>query len=475
MTDNALRRARFGAGTGAAGLRRHMPLLLLAAVMAMLWLGGRGGGPVALVEAGVLVGFVLLCWATGLLGEPATTLVFFLLVVLFGVAKPAVVFSGFASSAWWLVFGGSITAAAVQTTGLGRRLATLLFGRVGAHYNRAVAGVAIAALGLAFLMPSTNGRILLLMPIVLALTDRLGLAPGRPGHAGLIMTAAAMSYMPPTTILPANVPNSILLGAAEQLYGVKLTYGPYLLLHFPVLGALKTVLLVWLVCRLFPEPRPLMLAEEGELGPMSPAERRLALFLALSLVLFATDFVHGISPAWIALGTGVVCLLPGTGLLTAKEFSERTNLTMLIYIAGILGVGAVVADSGLSQVVAERLLKVAHLAPGETAWDVAVLAAIGAGLTFLTTATGVPAVLTPLAGEFAQASGLPLLSVLMLQVVVFSTVFFPFESPPMMIGMQLGGVGLRDGTRLCLALAAVTVLVLWPLDYVWWRVLGYLP
>jgi hypothetical protein len=36
-------------------------------------------------------------------------------------------------------------------------------------------------------------------------------------------------------------------------------------------------------------------------------------------------------------------------------------------------------------------------------------------------------------------------------------------------------VGLRHGTRLCRVLAAITVLVLLPLDYFWWRLLAYLP
>ena len=54
-----------------------------------------------------------------------TPLLFFIFVVLFHVAKPSVVFSGFASTAWWLVFGGSVTAVAVQVTGLGRRLVDL--------------------------------------------------------------------------------------------------------------------------------------------------------------------------------------------------------------------------------------------------------------------------------------------------------------------------------------------------------------
>ena len=457
-------------------ISRYLPIFLLAAVIAALWLvPGSDLKSKTLIDAALLVGFAIACWAFGWLAEPATTLVFFLLVVVFRVAKPEVVFSGFTSSAWWLVLGGSITAIAVQTTGLGRRLAGLLLGRAAGSYPRAVTTVALAAVGLAFLMPSTNGRIMLLMPIVLAFAERLGLAPGRPGYMGLVLTVAAASYMPPTTILPANVPNSILLGAAESLYGVKLAYGPYLLLHFPILGALKTAALIWLVCRLFPEREALRPTSFEDLGPLSREERWLAWLLALSLLLFATDFIHGISPAWVSLGTGLLCFLPPLGLVTPADFSARINVVMLIYIAGILGLGAVVADSGLSAAVSERLLAWANLTPGHNVGNVATLSAIGAGLAALTTATGVPAVLTPLAQEFASASGLPLLTVLMLQVVPFSTVFLPFESPPIMVALHLGGVGVRPANKLCLALAAVTVLVLLPLDYLWWRLLGYLP
>ncbi len=93
------------------------------------------------------MGFAILSWSFGLFAEPVTPLLFFIFVVLFHVAKPSVVFSGFASTAWWLVFGGSVTAVAVQVTGLGRRLADLLFGRFGTSYPRAVMAVALAAVG----------------------------------------------------------------------------------------------------------------------------------------------------------------------------------------------------------------------------------------------------------------------------------------------------------------------------------------
>lgn len=455
-------------------LTSYGPLVLLLCVIGALWVWSKSGEP-RYVGAAILIGFVIACWVFNLFGEPVTSFVFILLVILFHISKPEVVLSGFTSQAWWLVFGGSIIAIAVQTTGLGRRLAGTVFARAGSSYPRAVAAVALAAVGLAFVMPSTNGRILLLTPIVLAFAEHLGLAPGRPGHTGLIVTVAATSYMAPTTILPANVPNSILLGAAQSLYGIDLTYGPYLLLHFPILGALKTVILVWLVCRLFPEPRPLTRAVAGNAGPMSAEERRLTALLLLSLVLFATDFIHRISPAWISLGTGIACMLPPIATVTPKAFSERINVSMLVYIGGILGLGAVVSDTGLGQLVSSSLLGWAHLAPGHTMLNVATLSGIGAGLGALVTLTGLPAVLSPLAKEFADASGLPLLTVLMLQVVVFSTVVLPFESPPMMVGLHVGGVSPRSAGKLCLALAAVTIAVLLPLDYVWWRLLGYLP
>ncbi len=460
----------------AVALLRQWRWAVLAGVVLLLWpAAGLAGEAAPLLQAATLVIFAMSAWAFELFPEPSVTLLFFLLAMLFHVAKPGVVFAGFQSTAWWLIFGGSITAAAVHTTGLGLRLARLLFGRIALSYQAAVAAVVVAAVALAFVMPSTIGRVLLLSPIVGAFADRLGLTPGRPGRDGLIVAMAAASYMPPTTILPANVPNTILLGAAESLYGVKLTYGPYLLLHFPVLGVLKAALLVPLICRIFPERGPLRATPRGTEAPMSRDEKLLAAVLAASLLLFATDFLHGISPAWISLAAGVFCLLPGTRLVSPKTFAERVSIIPLLYIAGILGVAALVADGGLGALLSRNLLQLANLTPGHTANNLAILAAIDAALGFITTVTSLPAVLTPLAGDCAAASGLPLYAVLMLEVVAFSIVFLPYQSPPMMIALHLGGVRLMPVTLFCLALAGLTIAVLLPLDYLWWRLLGLIP
>lgn len=451
------------------------PLIAVGVAVALLLaLMHVPGVPVKMLSAALLVVFAIVSWTFGLLPEPLTTMTFFLLIVLFRVASPEVVFSGFTSSAWWLLFGGSITAIAVEITGLGKRLAALLFRRW-TTYPQAVIAVAIASIGLAFVMPSTLGRILLLMPIVIAYAEGLGLQRGQSGWIGIIFTAAAVTYMPSTAILPANIPNSILMGAADTLYDVKLTYTPYLLLHFPVLGILKTAALIGIVCWFCPEPTRLRKADTGALGPMSAEETRLSLILAGSLLLYITDSLHGISPAWIALGAGILCLLPPIGMIPTKVLSQKLNFVSLIYIAGILSIGAVVADSGLGEAISAKFLEIAHLTPGNTMTNVAAVAGIDFILTTLTGVTGAPAVLTPVAGHLAEATGLPILTVLMLEVIAFSTVLLPYASPPTLIGLQMGGVKTEPATKMLLALGFVTLVILFPIDYAWWRLLGYLP
>jgi di/tricarboxylate transporter len=99
----------------------------------------------------------------------------------------------------------------------------------------------------------------------------------------------------------------------------------------------------------------------------------------------------------------------------------------------------------------------------------------GIALSAAVTIPAVPAVLAPLADDFARAAGLPVETVLMVQVLSFSTLLFPYQGPPLVVAMALGGVRFADATKMTLALAAVTVLVLMPLDYLWWRLLGWVP
>jgi hypothetical protein len=46
--------------------------------------------------------------------------------------------------------------------------------------------------------------------------------------------------------------------------------------------------------------------------------------------------------------------------------------------------------------------------------------------------------------------------------------------PPLLVAAQVTGLGLAVTSRFCLLLAVITMVVLLPLDFLWWSMLGYL-
>ena len=444
-------------------------LIVLAALLLALF--PPEGFPAGAAPAAGLCLAAIGLYATGALPEYVTAILFFLVAMLAKIAPAAVVFSGFHSTAFWLVFGGLVIGVGVRRTGLAERLARAIAGSLGGGYPMVIGGAVAIGVGLAFLMPSTLSRVLLLLPILLAMAEGLGFAPGSNGRAGLVLAASFATMIPGFAILPATVPAMVLIGASETLYGYVPTYGAYLLLHFPVLGLLKALIIAGLVIWLFPD-RPSAPAAAPAREPMSRDAKVMAGLLAAALILWVTDFVHHVSPAWVALAAAAVLISPGTGIVPIKEFNEKIAHNSLFYVAGVLGLGAVIDHAGLGDWLARAALAVLDLQPGAHGQAFALVAGLGTFIAILATQPSTPAVMTPLSDTLAQAVGLPISAILMMQVVGFSTVFLPYQAPPLVVAMQLGEIPMSRGNKLCLALFAATVVILLPLDYLWWELLG---
>lgn len=471
----------------ARSFRHAIALACMAAGAALALYPPAALPPDAARPVGLAVGAIGL-WVTAAIPEYLTALLFFLLAILLRAAPPATVFSGFHSATFWLVFGGLCMGAAMHHTGLGARMARGLLARTGTGYAALVCGLVAVGVLLSFVMPSSMGRIALLMPLAVSLAGAAGHGPGSTQRTGIVLAALFGALQPAFAILPANVPNMILAGSAENLFGHTLTYGRYLLLHFPVLGLLKAMVIAAVVLRLYPAPgkgatrAAVPVADDAgsvaddapPTASASPAERRLMVVLAVAVGLWATDSLHHVSPAWVSLGAAVLCLWPPLGLTGRQVISRDMSMAPLLFVAGIMGLGAMVAASGAGHLLVRTLLDALPLAPGDSARNFAVLTVYAMVTGLLTTLPGIPAVLTPLAGDLAAASGFSLEAVLMTQIVAVSSMFLPYQSPPLVVAMQLGSVPSGHMTRTCLLLAAINILVLLPLDYLWWRWLGVL-
>jgi anion transporter len=410
--------------------------------------------------------------ATGVVPEHFTALAFFLFAMLFAVAPASVVFSGFHSTAFWLVFGGLVIGVGVHRTGLGERLANFIAKGFGGTYARIIFGVVVIGVVLAFLMPSTLGRLMILLPIILAMSEKFGFAVGSNGRAGMVIALAMGTQVPGFAILPATVPAMVLSGASESLYGIAPVYGVWLSLHFPVLGLLKALVIALVIILLLPdEPKPVT-ARSAAGARMSRDERIMSIYLVLALVLWMTDFLHHLSPAWIALAVAVACLAPKIAVVPPDAFARNVSYPALIYLAGVLGLGAMISHSGTGDLLANSALAMVELAPGETFKNFMTVVGMSTLSGLITTHPALPAVMTPIAGKIAAAAGMPIENALMMIVVGFSTVILPYQTPPLIVALQLGNVQIGKAFKACLGVAVISIAILLPLDYLWWHLVG---
>jgi len=410
-------------------------------------------------------------WASGIIAEYLAALLFFTLAMLFAVVPAEVAFAGFSAGATWLIFSGLVIGVAVNASGLGERLArrlSILFGR---SYRRVIFGIILVTLVLGFVMPSSMGRVMLVMPIAIALAKELGYDTDSRGYAGIVLAAGFGCFFMPYGILPANIPNVVLLGIAERLHDFSPVYGEWFALHFPLISLFKAPILWALVITLFPaSSRPATTASEQ--GAITAMEWRIAAILLVALLGWATDFLHQISPAWIGMAAAMLCMAPGFGNVGKKDFGN-INFSVLFYVAAILGIGAVVNHTGLGTIVAEHMMALLPLAPGQTFINYMSIALTGIAVGTFTAAPGIPIIMTPIAPALAEGSGFTLDAVLMIQALSFSTPYLVYQSAPIVVAMGMAGVRLADGTKLIALLALVTIVVIFPLDYFWWQMLGW--
>ena len=414
----------------------------------------------------------LALWGTGVVPGYVASTFLFAALILSRAASPAEVFSSFSSSAIWLVVTGFVIGAAISHSGLGQRLGALAQPHLSRSYFTLIGGLMLLGMGLGFVMPSSLGRAAVLVPVGMALADALGLKRGTAGRTGVAIIIAIGTNMPSFAILPSNIPNVILSGVAETNFGTHFTYGYYLLLHYPVLGLIKSVVIVLLVLKLFPaQIAPIDTAEAKTQGSW---RRQAALMVILlgTLALWSTDQLHGVNAAWVGLGASLLLMIPQLGFVPPPVFRSSVDFSMLLFVAGALTLGSVVNSSGLGEIIADKVLGALPFAEGLDFVNFMSLSLLAALTSVFTTMAGVPAVLTPLAPELANTTGFSQEAVMMTQVIGFSSVLFPYQVGPLIVAMGLAGESTRPLLKVTLALFAVSVLALIPLDFLWWRLLG---
>jgi len=136
-----------------------------------------------------------------------------------------------------------------------------------------------------------------------------------------------------------------------QVGEVEVSWAMWLLAFLP--ASIMTILFSWWVTlRLFPpEVRSLegkrdMIREHFKVDMnWTPQSRRAAALLLIGVTVWATDIIHHVDPAIVAMVVALVALLPFVGVLSAEEL-QRTNMLPMLFVGTALSMSAVLSATG---------------------------------------------------------------------------------------------------------------------------------
>ncbi len=254
----------------------------------------------------------------------------------------SVAFSGFANTTPWFVLSAGLFGAMATRTGLVDRFADGVLGRSGMSYNAMLLATVLVSVALNLLVPSGIARVIILGVVALGVARSRGWdrdsVPGR----GLFVTLTVASSLFDKMMITGG--SSIVAREyLEKLGQTHVYWSQWVFAHVPTI--LLSIPACWLVAKwLFPYRSPLARTAPPA-REWSSAERRCASLLGIAFVLWSTGFIHRIHPAMVALGIGLVAVLPGIGMLKPKDLREFDFLPFL-FAASALSLGMALMESG---------------------------------------------------------------------------------------------------------------------------------
>lgn len=399
---------------------------------------------------------------------------YLVLLIVAGVAGPEVVFKSWTGSTLWLVIGAYLIANAVKTSGLGERVAYSYMLRFVKGYSSIILGVFVLTFVLSLLIPHPWPRAFLIMSVMAVLIQCSGVPKEDAIKIGLSVFAASVPLSlvfltGDAVINPLAVANS---GANVSFIDWFIYMGP------PALASAALTFLLFMV--LFRPSQEIEVNKDEvrarleKLGPISAVEKRTAFWIAVAVVLWLTDSVHGIDIGWVTLGVGMLMAMPIIGgVLTPADWSAVPVHTLLFLTAAI-AIGVVGGATGMNAWIADTLF------PATAPSNIFVLAAFITLLSvilhmLLGSVIAVMGVAVPAILAFTAPMGLnPIVPTFICYLAIATHYVFPFQHLNILVGAaeDTGGYTQKETIKLGLPLTVVVFIVNVVITVPYWMLIG---
>jgi anion transporter len=433
--------------------------------------------PPAAHKAVAIASFMLVYWVTEPIEYGLTALLGCYLFWALQVTPFAVAFSGFTTSTPWFVFGALLMGEAASRTGLARRLGYLVMQRIGTSYSRVLLGLITLTWLLNVLIPSPNALLATLAPLAMGILAVFGMERHTNMAKGLFVVLTYGCSLFGKMILGGGA-TVLTRGMIEEQTGIEVLWSQWFVAYLP--AALLTIVAAWLTIRwLYPAehdelPGGQRVLHEAlnALGPWSHNEKKALVWLLLAIALWATDFVHHVNPAVIAIGIGLLLTFPKLGLLDAKAM-KKVNFLVIIFLGGALSMGNVLMQTSALKVLTDNL--VARMVPLlSDGFHAAILLYWGnffyhflMGNELTVISTSLPVLLS-----VAHVQGYSPAVVGMIWAFAGGAKLFVYQSSVLVVGYSYGYFDSKDLLKVGAVLTIVEAIFLMILVPVYWPLIG---
>lgn len=399
--------------------------------------------------------------------------------------------SPYASSIVFLFMGGFMLGLALQHSGLHRRIALAVLVLVGSGQRQLVGGFMLVTALISMWMSNT-ATAMIVTPIGLSVIqachdpgDSAGAGERRPSEfaAAIVLGIAYASSIGGMGTPIGTPPNLIMTGYLREHYGLDVSMLEWMRIAVPVLLLLLPATWAWLCFVSFRlggagasnTSRAVLRSRLAELGPVTPAERRVGVIFVLVAScwvlrpqLVAWSGLKGLDDAVIALaGALLLFLVPSGGprgeRLLDWHAAQHLPWDILLLFGGGLSLAAAISASGADAPLT-TLLGGFGAVP-----VVAIVLLLAVAIVFsgeLTSNTAAATALMPVLAALCTARGLDILPVFMVATLASSCGFMlPVATPPNAIAYGTGFVPMRRMMRAGLAANLIGIAVI--VGYVW--------
>lgn len=479
---------------------RYMPFvwmgIAVAAMLTIMLLPPMDGVSVAGQRALAILVFAVIMWMTEAVSYPISSVMILVLIALAIGFSPdpdnpgdilgtsgglSAALAGFSTSAVALVAAALALAAAMQATGLHKRLAYYILRFSGEKISHIIVGAIVIATVLAFFVPSATARAGAVVPILLGMIVAFGMPLNSKLGALLIITAAQAISIWNVGIKTAAAQNLVADGFILETFGESISWPQWFMIGAP--WSLLMSIALYFVMKLVIKPETKTLpggkdvVRDGlaELGPISGKEIRLALLAAVMLLLWSTEgIVHQLDSSTITLAGIALMLIPKIGVLTWEQLESMVNWGTLVVFAIGISLGTLLLDSGAAQWLSTNTFEAMGLSTMPLLATIAIVSAFNIIIHLgFASATALSSALIPVFIVLAMSiPGLPdqgVGFVLIQQFVICFGFILPISAPQNMLAYGTGTFTAKQFMRVGIPLTVIGYLLILLLSATYWQ------